>query len=85
MTPEQFSYWLKGFFEISGAETLDKDKVKIIKDHLDTVFTKVTPQTTRHSITPTPMPTEGRPLPHTHTFEPSTIDVFTKKPEAKIC
>lgn len=43
MTPENFAYWLQGFFEISGAKTLDERQVQEIKNHLDLVFTKVTP------------------------------------------
>lgn len=44
MTPEQFIYWLKGFIEIDNPKNLDSKKVKIIKDHLDLVFNKVTPK-----------------------------------------
>lgn len=44
MTTEQFAYWLKGFFEIENPQgPLDERKVKIIKDHLDLVFNKTTP------------------------------------------
>lgn len=44
MTPEQFTYWLQGFFEINGGEThLSIAQVQIIADHLQTVFNKITP------------------------------------------
>lgn len=43
MTPEQFTYWLKGFFEISNSEELTPTQVLIVKDHLNLVFNKVTP------------------------------------------
>lgn len=43
MTPEQFTYWLQGFFEISNPEKLDEKQTQIIKDHLDLVFDKQTP------------------------------------------
>ncbi len=43
MDSEQFVYWLHGFFEISDAKTLTETQVQIIKDHLDLVFNKVTP------------------------------------------
>lgn len=43
MTPEQFTYWLQGFMEVSNPSELDARQVQIIKDHLATVFTKVTP------------------------------------------
>ena len=43
MTPEQFVYWLQGFFEISEARKLDEKQVLIVKDHLKEVFNKKTP------------------------------------------
>jgi hypothetical protein len=44
MTPEQFAFWLHGFFELSGdSPTITKAQAKMISEHLDLVFTKVTP------------------------------------------
>lgn len=43
LTSEQFTYWLQGYFEISGTNELNSTQVQIIKDHLDLVFNKVTP------------------------------------------
>jgi hypothetical protein len=43
MNSEQFAYWINGYFEISGATVLNETQVKVIKDHLDLVFNKVTP------------------------------------------
>jgi len=43
MTPEQFVYWLQGFFEISNAEALSRLQTEIVKDHLALVFRKMTP------------------------------------------
>jgi hypothetical protein len=45
MTAEQFTYWLQGFFELSGATTLNEEQVKILKEHLGLVVKKVTPST----------------------------------------
>ncbi|QIC87519.1 hypothetical protein F0336_14145 [Serratia liquefaciens] len=42
MTPEQFTYWLQGFVELHGDLPTD-DQWKSIKEHLQTVFVKVTP------------------------------------------
>lgn len=46
MTPEQFCYWLQGYFELNehGVEhtVLTPQQVQIIKDHLKLVFNKVT-------------------------------------------
>lgn len=43
MNAEQFTMWLHGFFEISESEELSKKQVQIIKDHLDLLFCKETP------------------------------------------
>ena len=42
MNPQEFSYWLKGFFELTDQKTLNETQVQIIKEHLDLVFTKET-------------------------------------------
>lgn len=42
MTPEQFAYWLQGYAEISGKQPTESEW-QVIKDHLQTVFNKVTP------------------------------------------
>lgn len=44
MDSEKFTYWLKGYFEISDSNNLSPTQVQIIRDHLDLVFTKVTPE-----------------------------------------
>lgn len=43
MTPEQFCYWLQGFAEINGTAP-SPEQWRQIKDHLATVFRKVTPK-----------------------------------------
>lgn len=43
ITAEQFAYWLNGFFELSEAKSLNENQVEIIKNHLNLVFDKVTP------------------------------------------
>jgi len=43
MTPQEFCYWLQGFLEISNARKIDADQLTIIKDHLQLVFKKETP------------------------------------------
>lgn len=48
MTPENFCYWLKGWFELN--QTIDHRKgatpetMEMIKNHLDLVFNKVDPR-----------------------------------------
>lgn len=44
MTAEQFTYWLQGFFELTGGERPSAAQWQAIGDHLQAVFTKVTPQ-----------------------------------------
>jgi hypothetical protein len=51
MNSEQFTYWLQGFFELSGSTTLTDSQVLAIKDHLKLVFTKVTPETSKYILT----------------------------------
>ena len=43
MTPENYCYWLQGLFELTNSEELSKEQVVVIKEHLQLVFTKVTP------------------------------------------
>lgn len=41
MTPQEFCYWLQGFFEINGnVESITKEQAKIIQQHLKLVFKK---------------------------------------------
>ena len=43
MTPEQFVYWLQGFFEISDeAPGLSEKQAEVVREHLQLVFEKVT-------------------------------------------
>ena len=48
MTPENFCYWLQGLFELSPTTYLTTDQVKIVRDHLDLIFRKVTPVRTAY-------------------------------------
>ena len=43
MTPEQFCYWLQGFVELSGDCLPTQEQWKSIREHMQTVFQKVTP------------------------------------------
>lgn len=38
MNTIDFCYWLQGYFEVSGEAEINKDQVKIIKNHLNLVF-----------------------------------------------
>jgi len=49
MLPEQFTFWLNGFFEISDTNNLSEKQVQIIRDHLNLVFNKVTPKSSKTS------------------------------------
>ncbi len=40
MTPENFCYWLQGYFEISESKELTEEQINIIKSHLELVFNK---------------------------------------------
>lgn len=43
MDPKDFCYWLQGYIELSDATSLTPAQIKMIRDHLQTVFNKVTP------------------------------------------
>lgn len=43
MTERDFCYWLQGLFELTEVKSLTESQVKMIRDHLKTVFIKVTP------------------------------------------
>ena len=47
MTPENFCYWLQGWLELNTTvdhrDGATPETLKMIKDHLDLVFKKVTP------------------------------------------
>lgn len=38
MNERDFVYWLRGYFEMTKPEELNKETTKIIKDHLDKVM-----------------------------------------------
>ena len=42
MSPENFAYWLTGFFELTEAKDLTIEQVAMIKEHLALCFNKVT-------------------------------------------
>ncbi len=44
MSPENFVYWLNGFFEMTDEYKLTEKQVQMIKNHLKLVFTNVTSQ-----------------------------------------
>lgn len=50
MDATSFAYWLHGFFEISDSNSLTEKQVQIIKDHLDLVFNKVTPDYSKENF-----------------------------------
>ena len=38
MKPQEFCYWLQGYFELSNESNLNRNQIEIIKNHLDLVF-----------------------------------------------
>jgi hypothetical protein len=43
MNQDQFAYWLQGFVEMNGGKEPTKTQWKMIKDHLQLCFKKLTP------------------------------------------
>lgn len=66
MTPEQFCYWLQGYLEITTADErpqhpgLTENQRRMISDHLDTVFTKVTPDRKKEKVLLSEKKTQGQ-------------------------
>ncbi len=57
MTPENFVYWLQGFFEITGgAPALNEAQTKMVKEHLEYVFQSGLFQSIPASAPQTPSP-----------------------------
>lgn len=50
MTPENFVYWLQGFFEISNPKELNEQQIEVIKNHLGLVLTNVTDDTAPEKV-----------------------------------
>lgn len=38
MTSRDFTYWLRGYLELSETESLTKEQLAMIKEHLNLVF-----------------------------------------------
>ena len=55
MTPNDFTYWLQGFFEMTEGNNLTEKQVQIIRDHLGLIFDK---QTEDYSKRTEPAPEE---------------------------
>lgn len=72
MTPEQFVYWLQGFMEVANPSTLTETQTQQIKDHLNLVFDKQTPDRT--------FPQEPHTLPNTPYIPRWEIDPLTYRP-----
>lgn len=52
MTPEQFVYWLQGFMEVAEPTQLGPKETQQIKNHLNLVFNKKTPEVKEDSQKP---------------------------------
>lgn len=59
MTPERFAYWLQGFAELNQ-QPPTAEQWQSIRDHLATVFEKVTPRPTFSEQVLGPLFDEGR-------------------------
>jgi hypothetical protein len=73
MEATDFCYWLQGFFELSGDKKLTPKQVEIIKDHLQLVFNKVTPNRSVSYELLTDS-TAGKPICNTFTEENTSLN-----------
>lgn len=88
MTPEQFCYWLQGYLEITDVlETrpagLTEKQRQVVCDHLNLVFTKVTPN--RKEPVVLSETTEGKPLKKKKTSMEEVIDELQKTRPGVTC
>lgn len=67
MNAEQFAYWLQGFVELNG-HAPTPEQWQSIKDHLQLVFKKVTPQV--GAFPPSPIPDLRGPFMPMPVYEP---------------
>lgn len=67
MTPENFTYWLQGFVELNG-EQPTPEQWKSIKEHLQTVFKKVTPEVSVSNSSAPIIEWNPTPTPYQHPF-----------------
>lgn len=74
MTPEQFAYWLQGYAELNPNTPPNLDQWRQIQDHLNTVFTKVTP----NRLTPSPFTPVTVPYVSPSPLTPYTVPTWTK-------
>lgn len=61
MNAENFTYWLQGAFELGQFSELNVEQTKVVRDHLNLVFNKVTPQYGITSSPIVPAPVVGSP------------------------
>lgn len=53
MTPENFCYWLQGYFEIADPKSLSEKELEMIKNHLNLVFLhSIDPKASAHISDP---------------------------------
>jgi hypothetical protein len=50
MTPENFVYWFQGWLELERPEAITSEQLEVIKNHLQLVFNKVTPDMRMYTI-----------------------------------
>lgn len=65
MTAEQFAYWLQGYAELNDAPPT-AEQWQAVRDHLATVFTKVTPLMGRLQVPNQWVPSETSAAPNTY-------------------
>lgn len=96
MSPEQFCYWLQGFAELSGDNPPTPEQWKSIREHIATVFKKVTPSVKvgEQKIAPPDLASikkafeeEERRKQNSHLwpYRPDDQPLFLKKPAELIC
>ena len=86
MNYEQFAFWMQGFFETANPTAINKEQTKIIKDHLNLVFTKVTPDYNKYTpLTITTCGTGGSATTSQATSYPNGTTISNGETSLKYC
>lgn len=79
MSPQDFCYWLQGYFELNGSTALTPEQVQIIQEHLKLVFYKKTPNIPDTTDNPVPV------CPYTWAIRPDRAIYCVSGDGARFC
>lgn len=84
MNERDFFYWLQGFFELSDAAELNRQQVKVIKEHMSLVAEKVTVSSVESLSGPETLNSETDPC-HSEDSVTTAVETLTEFEERVRC